>query len=446
MKRIVAVATAFSMALFLAACQGGTSGTTTTAAPGETSGSQPSADPITAEISVQAEEGWMDYYQDAVDRVLENNPDSTINLIEVGAFDHLDTIDNTDALNEDVADLFAIPADRLYGLHSNDILMPVDSKALAEKLGGWDDFDAGLGGNFMIDGEYFAFPYNIETLILFANTANAEAANIDLSKPVELLDYENNEVLLPLFDAWYGVAATNSTEIELLGMNDDGTLFSDMTMDWADLPADKKETIEGIFTYWQQNFNANTALFDNDAGWGYVDGAFTTGSGSSVLRLGGPWDTGAISTQAGDGNLEILPIDQLTINGHALSHWKGGWGLALNSRIEGDEDKIALAEALIAEIVNPEYAVDLFKTTGKILENVPAEDYAASDLSDTDKAVIDAVIKSYADAPARPLFQEWGKVWDTWKNAVLSWNTVEPASAEAAYGELKAAFEAMLNS
>ena len=95
-------------------------------------------------------------------------------------------------------------------------------------------------------------------------------------------------------------------------------------------------------------------------------------------------------------------------------------------------------------MLNPKYAVYFFKATGKILENVPAETYAASNLSDTEKAVIRAVIESYKISPARPLFKEWGKVWDTWRNAVLSWNSVNPKNAEEAYKELKASFDAMM--
>ena len=34
-----------------------------------------------------------------------------------------------------------------------------------------------------------------------------------------------------------------------------------------------------------------------------------------------------------------------------------------------------LAQAMIQEIVNPEHAVEFFKATGKILENVTAEKY-----------------------------------------------------------------------
>jgi arabinogalactan oligomer/maltooligosaccharide transport system substrate-binding protein len=104
-----------------------------------------------------------------------------------------------------------------------------------------------------------------------------------------------------------------------------------------------------------------------------------------------------------------------------------------------------LAEAMIVEIMNTDYAVDLFKATGKIMENVDGSTYADSDLSDTDKAVIQAVLDSYADAPARPLFTEWGQVWGTWENAVLSWAAVKPASVEDAYKEIQAAFEAMMS-
>jgi len=105
---------------------------------------------------------------------------------------------------------------------------------------------------------------------------------------------------------------------------------------------------------------------------------------------------------------------------------------------------MALAEAFIAELMNTEHAVEFFKNTGKIMENVPADVYLSSDLTDADKAIIENVLASYADAPARPLFTEWGSVWDTWKNSVLSWSSVKPADAEAAYKEIKAAFDAMM--
>lgn len=404
---------------------------------------------LAGELSVQAEEGWMDYYKAAADRVMEKYPDVKINLIEVGSFDHLDTIDSTDASNPDVADLFAIPADRVYGLVESEVLGAIDAEKLCEEVGGWKDFEAynkGIGGNFKIDDEYFAFPFNIETLINFVNAKNAEEKDIDLEKPIELNDVKDAQtVLLPFFDAWYGVAATNSVGLELLGKDEEGKLFSDLTLEWKDLPEEKQKFIEALYKYWKLNFDENTTLFDPEAGWGYIDDTFKSGNGG-VIRLGGPWDTNSISEQAGDGkDLKIYPIDKITINGNPLKHWQGGWGLAINSRIEGDDAKVAIAGKMIAEIVNPEYAVDLFKATGKILENVDPKVYADSDqLEDVEKDVIAAVIESYHQSPARPLFTEWGKVWDTWKNAVLSWNSVKPENAEAAYAELKASFDAMM--
>lgn len=420
---------------------------------------------LTGEITVQAEKEWMEYYQAAADRVTAENPDAKISLMEVGSFDHLDTIDSTDAANPDVADLFAIPADRLYGLAEAEVLAEIDSEKLAEMVGGWEDFDAfnkGIGGNLRIEDSYYAFPFNIETLINFVNKANAEEKGVDLEKAIELTELDDPAIaLLPIFDAWFGIAAVNSAEIELLGKTaveedkeaedeeeaeETEPFFSDLTSDWADLPEEKQRLITALYDYWKLNFDNNSTLFDAEAGWGYIDETFTSGNGG-VIRLGGPWETNGNSEKANGGkDLEIFPIGQLTINGMPLKHWKGGWGLAINSRIEEDEEKVALAEAMIAEIVNPEFAVELFKATGKILENVEAEVYTeAEDLEDVDKAVIKATIESYAEAPARPLFKEWGAVWDTWKNAVLSWNSVKPESAEAAYAELQASFQSMMD-
>ena len=97
-------------------------------------------------------------------------------------------MDSTDVTNEDVADVFAIPADRIYGLAQNEALAAIDAKTMAANVGGFSDYDAGLGGNFAIDGEYLAFPMNIETLITFVNTANAEAKGIDITQPIEMSD------------------------------------------------------------------------------------------------------------------------------------------------------------------------------------------------------------------------------------------------------------------
>ena len=439
MKKGIKSIMALSLAVIMTACGGAKDGGKEAADGGKEANKDTSA-----KLSVQVEEAWLPHYEKAAERVKEKFPNAEIEFKTVGAFDHLDILDATDASNEDVADLFAIPADRLYGLHGNDILAGIDSKKLAEEIGGWDDFDSGIGGNFNIDGEYFAFPYNIETLITYVNKANAEEKGIDLTKPIEINDVaDESTVLLPIFDAWYGVATTNSSGIELLGKKEDGTLFSDFTKEWDELEPEKQATVKGLYEYWKKHNEAGSQLFDADAGWGYIDDTFKAGNGG-VARLGGAWDAASISEQAGEGNLEIYPIGQLQIAGKALTHWQGGWGLAMNARIEEDADKVALAEAMIKEIVNPEFAADLYKATGKVLENVSAETYQGMDIPETDKKIIDATITSYKEAPARPLFKEWGDVWDTYKNAILSWNSVKPADEKAAYDGLKASFESMM--
>ncbi len=444
MKKLVSLLLVMVMMFSLVACGSKQEVVEETTAAPTTEATTEAVQTLDGTISVQVETSWLEYYQAAADRVKAENPNATIDFIEVASFDHLDTIDKTDITNADVADVFALPADRIYGLAQNQVLAAMDAQAMAAKVGGFADYDAGLGGNFNIDGDYLAFPMNIETLINFANTANAAAAGIDLTQPIEFTTLKPEDMLVPVFNAWFGVALTNTANIEMLGMKDDGTLYSDLTEDWANLPAEKQAVFTALFNYWQAHDKAGTSLWDSSAAWGYMDSAFTTG-GQTSLRLEGPWSTGSLSNLAGEGkDLSILPITQVTLNGKPLAHWKGGWGLGINARIEGDEAKMMLAERFIEEVVNTDYAVDFFKATGKILENVDPSVYASSDLSDADKTVVAAVIESYKDAPARPLFTEWGSVWDTWQNGLLSWAAVKPANVEAAYAEVQASFKAMM--
>lgn len=397
---------------------------------------------LKGEITVQAEEEWVDYYQAAIDKIVADNPDVTITIKEVGAFDHLDVLDNTDATNTDIADVFAVPADRVEGLVQNDVLAALDAPEMAKEIGGWDDFEGGLASLFKYDGEYLAFPYNIETLATFINTENAERLNIDYTKPMEITDVDDPAtILLPMFDAWYGVAPNNAGGIDLL-RKDGNNFTSTYASSYGELNEDQKAVFDAIYEYWKLHNDKMTPLFDADSGWSYIDEEFKTG-GNGVARLGGPWDAAKFNEDT-NGKLAIYPIGHLTIAGKELTHWQGGWALVANGRIEEDANKMAIARALIKEIVNPENAEELYKATGKILENVSAEDYEASDLPDLDKKVISNIIKSYNVSEPRPTFKEYGSVWDTWENAVLSWNSETPATPEEAYKLLEAAFTAMM--
>lgn len=395
-----------------------------------------------ATISVQVEKEWKPYYEKVKETVLKENPGATINLIETGAFDHLDVIDATDATNVDVADVFAIPADRLYGLANNNVLAAMDAKAMAERVGGFKDFDKGLGGMFNKDGEYLAFPYNIETLVAYVNVENAKKANVDTSKKIEFTELDYETMLCLVHDAWFGVGFANSAEFEYLAKDANGKLTTDGTKAYKDLTDDEKKLFEALFNYWKEHDKNKTDLWDKDAAGGYLDAKFAKGEANAV-RIDGPWATLNLSKVVGGAeNLEVLPLNQITVNGKELSHWKGGWGLAINSRVEEDEAKMSLATAFIEEVVNPKNAQDLFKSTGKILENVEPSAYDGIDA--LDKKVIDATYASFDKAVSRPLFTEYGKVWDTWQNALLSWSATQPANAEEAYKQVQSSFEAMM--
>lgn len=450
MKRVVSLLLVLALVLSMAACgnnNDANNNASTNTGTNENTGSTDATEQATgieATISVQVESTWLEYYEAAKARVLENNPDATISFIETGSFDHIDVLDSTDVTNPDVADVFAIPADRIYGFAQNEFLASLDAKGIANVVGGFEDYDNGLGGNFNVNGDYLAFPMNIETLIIFANAANAEANGVDLSSTIEFNELNYEDMLIPAHNTWFGVAMANAGGIEMLGMKEDGTFFTDLTTDFADLPQEKQEVFKTLFNFWQAHDEAGTDMWDKEATWGYMDSVFESG-GTNSMRIDGPWGTQGFVDKSNDGaDLAVLPINQVTIAGSPLAHWQGGWGLAVNARVEGNDDQMKLAEAMIEEIVNTDYAVDFFKFTGKILENVDSETYANSDLSEIDKRVVAAVIESYNAAPARPLFSEWGNVWGTWENSVLSWSAVKPATVEEAYAEVQAAFLAMM--
>lgn len=389
-------------------------------------------------LKVQAEKEWMPYYEKVKEVIVEKYPNATIELMETGSFDHLDVLDQTDATNSDVADVFALPADRLYGLAKNQVLAAMPAKDMAEEVGGFSDFDKGLGGNFQIDGEYLAFPYNIETLIGYVNVENAKAANIDTTQNIEFTDLAYNQILTTVHDAWYGVAFTNSAEFELLSKE----LTSDATKEWADLTDEQKSLFEGLYNYWKGHKENNTSLWDKDAAGGYIDEQFKTG-GSDVIKIDGPWATSSVSELVGSAeNMEIIPLSQITFNGQPLTHWKGGWGLGINARCEENEAQMEVAEAFIKEIVNPENAKELFNATGKVLENATIADYEGID--ELQLKVIEATYEGYEVSINRPLFSEYGQVWETWQNSLLSWSAKNPANAEEAYKEVKASFDGMM--
>lgn len=392
-------------------------------------------------ITVQIEEDWKDYFEQVGEKVLQDNPGTEIQFIHAGSFDHLDTIDRTDANNEDVADVFAYPVDRYYGLHQNEILAAFDAAALAERIGGWSNFNEGFA-RYLKDGDdYFGIPMNLEALLFYVNKANAETLGIDYSKPVEFTELDPNTVLTAVFNAWYGVAFTNPAEIELLAKTDDG-FMSDFAKDWNELEPDKQAVVEALFKYYQGH--TTDKLWDVDSAWGFIDESVATG-GPTAFVIEGPWNAPKYSNDIIKDDLDVMPLSNMTINGKPLSHWRGGWAYGINARIEDEADKMNLAKNFIAEALNPERAVDFYKITGKIMENTSLETFNNSDLDDLNKHVIETVFDGFDTAVDRPLFSEWGSVWDTYQNGLISWKSAAPADAEAAYKLIQDSFKALMD-
>lgn len=395
-------------------------------------------------LKVQTEKSWLEHYEKAAERVKEKFPDVNIELVELGAFSNLDTIDSTGIDNPDVPDVYAIPADRFSTMYKNNSLTPFDVTKIAKELGGWEDFENGLVSSFKQGNEYYAFPMNIETLIIFANSKNAKEKGINLENTIEFSNLNYDDMLVALWDLWYGVSFMNSADFNILSKNDKGEFESDFTKNYSELSKSQQDLFKTLFEYWKKHQENKTNLWDKTATWSYIDNKF---SENTSLRLDGPWSTKSLSELIGSTEiLDVVPINKITVNGDALSHWKSGWGLAINPRIEENEELMKVAQEMIKEIVNPKYAVDLFKLTGKILENVNEETYLASDLNDIDKKVISSVLESYKNSLPRPTFEEWKDVWTSWENGMLSWDSVKPTSPQEAYETLQASFIAMLKS
>lgn len=453
MKKLTSLLlTSVMAASVLAACAPQPTDKTTTAGGATTAGGTTTAGATTpaagvedpaVEISVSADKDWIPYYEAAIARVTAKFPKSKITIKDVGAFDVFTVIDATDATNVDVPDVFAIPADRMYGLNGKNALAAIDAKKIAEEIGGFTDYDKNFGGNLKIGEDYFAIPMNIETLAVFYNDANAKAAGVDPTKPIDFKDAKDLQIMIPAHDAWFGVSLANSAGLNLLGKTADGKLESDLTKDWADLGAEKQAVIKSLYDYWTVIDAQAPEIWDATKAGSYIDEQFKDG-GKAIWRIDGPWATANLQKLAPE--LGVAPLTNITVNGKALRHWQGGWGLSINARNEEDPGKMLLSTELIKEILNPEYFEDFFKATGKIMLNVPADKYAsAANLSDIEKKVVAAIIESFKNAEARPLFDEWGQVWPSWQNALLSWTSIKPATVEDAYKALQDSFKTMMS-
>lgn len=396
---------------------------------------------IDASITVQLEDDWYYYYDDARERVLEKYPDAEIEFIYSGAFDHLETLSSWGNY-DDIADVFVYPIDRLNELYTSNYLTQLPTNNFELMTEGQYNFSDGLMQYFEIEGQYYGYPFGIESLIFYANTYNMNQYNMDSNTTIELMDYSEN-IHIPIVNAWYGISLLNAANIELLGQMDNGTLYSDVTRDYSELSIEEQSVISELYEYWKYHDTNNTGMNTYEA-WGYRDAQFEEGK-IGCLFLEGPWSYGYLQGIMNLDNLTIFPTSQVTVNELPLSHWKSGWGIGVNERVSSDEEKKIVAEAMMLELMNPTYAVDLYLETGKVMDFVNPGVYEDSRIDAQLQEMIDAIYTSFQDAKKRPLFAEWDIVWVTWEETINSWTTNKPGSAEEAYNILKSKFESIVN-
>ncbi|MFM1581927.1 sugar ABC transporter substrate-binding protein [Helcococcus bovis] len=396
-------------------------------------------------ISITADKNWIPYYEKIIKKIIKENPDAKINIKEISAFEVLNVL-NTDMLNPDAPDVFAFPLDKFSSLYTKNILAPIPSEKIANKLGGFENFDKGLAGNVKINNEYYGFPFNLETLISYVNTKNAKSEKIDLNKKIEFTKLNDKDnILLPIYEGWYAAALNNAGNINLLNL-DGGKFTSDYAIEYKNLDKNKKQVFDAIFNYWKKHDESGSGLLNPKTSYKYISKNFSTEK-KGVVMIDGPWATSinkTLSNEINKGNVNVYPLSNTTIFNKTLSHWKSGWALGINSRIEDKKEEKKLAIKLIEEIINPKNAIELYKYTGKILENVSYKTYEESDLTKNDKEIIKNVIDSYSESKQKPLFREYGEVWEIWKTSILSWNSIKPKTSEEAYKELNNSFSSLI--
>ncbi len=383
-------------------------------------------------VRVQIEEEWESYYKDAAKRVKKKQPDAKIIFIKKDRDEYIDSLEKGDLSDENTADLFTLPWNKINLLSEKNILAELNARSIAENLNINKNYD-----------EKLVFPMNINTILNFTNIDNSETNSINYLSGIEFTELSNQDILIALFKFDYGVSFMNGANINLLGKTETEEYSSDLTKDFSELSANQQEIFNAIYNYWYYSKKEKSLLFDEDKYLNYMDLSFEKGGGTSIL-VNKMTERKRLEDLVGQENLDILPLESIVVMGNNIVQYKDGDALAINKRIEEDENKMTIAELMIEEIVNPQYAVEFFKGTGKILENTNLDEFLDSDLEDRDKDFIGLVYRSYEDALEIPKNLQIEEISESWESGILSWNSLEPANVEEAYKILQDEFKSMI--
>lgn len=367
-------------------------------------------------VSIQAEKKWVDIYKSIIAKFkidykseMEKEGIKDIEIVEAGSTESDKLINTKGIRDESLADVFLVQTDKFNGIKPS--IREFSVKTFAEfatkykkQIGGENvqlsspaKVSQGLGTQ---DNKTHGIVQNVEGLIALAKKGETNA-------PTKTITHFS--------DLWFAAGYFNEKEStgynlrDIVKTNTEGQIeefgdsqkskivngFKKLLTDVASLPGDLGKTA------FHSDGNQSKPIINE-----FFKASTTTGT----KIITGPWD---ITDGKFKGTEEVKILAPNNYN-----QWGGGYLFVMNNRINSKEQKIA--EMLIAALLNPENAVELYNKIQKISPLAQGALKIKEDkdnlLTDAEKNIADAIYK--VSSRIRPLDQAFGIIWETYAKLI----------------------------
>ncbi|MGN0915892.1 MAG: extracellular solute-binding protein [Succinivibrio sp.] len=321
-----------------------------------------------------------------------------VNIVEVDAAGQLAEVEKAIKEGRSVPDVFIIMSDRVGEAVSKNLIAKLDNVKKDK-----DHYTSRGYSSFLVNGNMYAAPRSIETLVIYYNKALLEYPYENFDDYVKLsnkLKSAGKVGLLGKFDALYisyGFLAANGGYV--FGKEDDGDF------DTNDIGLASEKAASGLADLVKlTSVNYPDKIF-SDNGWALVDEYFTEGKAAAVVN--GPW---ALGTYAKSGiDYGVAPLPELS-SGNPIKPFFGTKGYAVTEKSENKE----LAEKFIRYLNRSDNAL---KRYSEIAELPPIVEVLNNPLITNDDFA-NAIATQVQNSDAMPSIPEMGLVWEPVSNAI----------------------------
>jgi len=385
-KYLLGLVTA-AVAIVLVACGGGGG----EAESGDGSGEGGDGDGGTLEVGVGTD--YIPFVEEIIPG-FEEETGITVELTEVDMFDALEALplDGPAGLSPDV---LLSPYDRIGGLgqqgHLSSVTLPDDDR--------YDETDV---QQVTVNDEQYAYPYVIESLVMFTNNeAIAETPqtfeDLEALAQDEQFAFENEEGTNVGFLAnWvdfyhsYGLVAGYG-----------GYVFGEDGTDTSDVGLNTPEAIEGVeyASTWFQDVWPE-GMLDVTSSNDFINQSFIDGDTAAVIT--GPWEAANYEDAGVDYTVSSIPT---LSNGEEFAPFAGGKGWVASSYTEN----IEASEQWLDYVTNEE---NQLLQHSDFMGEVPANQQARNTIIEEESDELSmAVIEQYNNSIPMPNIPEMAEVW-----------------------------------